>query len=184
MGHSESWQRTANQVWGQSPNLQSQSLSSNFVQGVSPQFRPQSQSPNLILKIHYVLREKYGNIWSTVYKGVIDLIQERNIGLAIIFTIITCGLYGIYWMYSLTNEVGHLSDDPSFTGGKVILFSIITCGIYTLFWYYQLGGQIARAQQNKGYPSKDDGALLLVVALLSFGIISMAIAQSNVNRLV
>ena len=115
---------------------------------------------------------------------MIDLIQERNIGLAIIFTIITCGLYGIYWVYSLTNEVGYLSDDPSFTGGKVILFSIITCGIYTLFWYYQLGGQIARAQQNKGYPSKDDGALLLVVALLSFGIISMAIAQSNVNRLV
>lgn len=112
------------------------------------------------------------------------MIKERNIGLAIIFSFITCGIYFLYWMYSLTNEVGYLSEDPSFTGGKTILFSFLTCGIYTLFWYYQLGRQIAIAQQKKGLPAKDDGVILIILALFSFGIISISIAQSNVNLLV
>ena len=112
------------------------------------------------------------------------MITKRDVGLAIIFSLITCGIYGIYWMYSLTNEVGYLSGDSSFTGGKTILFSIITCGIYTLFWYYLLGGQIATAQEKKGYPAKDDGAILVVIGIFSLGIISMAIAQSNVNKLI
>lgn len=83
-------------------------------------------------------------------------------------------------MYALTNEVGHLSGDPSFTGGKAVLLSIVTCGIYTLFWYYQLGGQIAKATKT----SKDDSVIFLVLGIFGFGIISMAIAQSNVNKLV
>lgn len=116
--------------------------------------------------------------------GEINLIQQRSIGLAIILSLITCGIYGIYWMYVITNEVGYLSDDPSFTGGKTILFSIITCGIYTLFWYYILGGKIANAQMKKGFPAKDDGVLLVVLGIFGLGIVSMAIAQSNVNNMV
>ena len=31
--------------------------------------------------------------------------KERNVALAIVFTIITCGIYGIYWFVVLTDEV-------------------------------------------------------------------------------
>lgn len=112
------------------------------------------------------------------------LIQQRSVGLGIILSLITCGIYSLYWMYAITNEVGYLSDDPSFTGGKTILFTIITCGIYALFWYYMLGGKLATAQMKKGYPAKDDGVLFIILGIFGLGIISMAIAQSNVNNLV
>lgn len=111
------------------------------------------------------------------------MVQERSVGLAIILTLITCGIYGLYWMYAMTNELAYLSDDPTFTGGKTILFSIITCGIYTLFWYYMLGGKIAIAQMKKGYPAKDDGVLYIILGIFGLGIVSMAIAQSNINKL-
>ena len=32
-------------------------------------------------------------------------IQERNIAIAVILSIVTCGLYGIYWMIKLNDEV-------------------------------------------------------------------------------
>ena len=112
------------------------------------------------------------------------MVSERSIGLAIILSLVTFGLYGIYWIYALTNEVGQLSGDPTFTGGKAVLLGIVTCGIYTLFWYYQLGGQIAKAQERKGQTPKDDGLFFLLLGIFGFGIVSMAIAQSNVNKLV
>lgn len=112
------------------------------------------------------------------------MIQERNIGLAIILSIITCGLYYLYWIYSITNEVGHLNDDHSFSGGTVVLFGIITCGIYFLFWYYQLGRQIAQAQEKNGLLPKDEGIMYVILAVFALGIISLAIAQSNVNEIV
>ena len=112
------------------------------------------------------------------------MVEERSVGLAIILSIITCGLYNIYWMYAMTNEVGQLSGDSSFSGGKTILLTIVTCGIYSLFWYYQLGEKIAKAQENQERLPKDDGLIFLLLGIFGLGIVSMAIAQSNVNQLV
>lgn len=58
-------------------------------------------------------------------------IEQRNIALCIILSIITCGIYGLYWIYKLTEDVNTLKGDPNATsGGIVILLGIITCGIY------------------------------------------------------
>lgn len=112
------------------------------------------------------------------------MVKQRSVGVAIILSFITCGLYMIYWMYALTNEVGHLSNDSSFTGGKAVLLSLVTCGIYSIYWYYQLGKHIATAQGLKGRTPTDNGVLFVVLGVFGFGIISMAIAQAEVNKLV
>lgn len=54
-------------------------------------------------------------------------IEQRNIALCIILSIITCGIYGLYWIYKLTEDVNTLKGDPNATsGGIVILLGIIT----------------------------------------------------------
>ena len=35
-------------------------------------------------------------------------IEERNIAIAVILSIVTCGLYGIYWMIKLNDEVNQI----------------------------------------------------------------------------
>ena len=48
-----------------------------------------------------------------------------------------CGIYGLYWIYKLTEDVNTLKGDPNATsGGIVILLGIITCGIYMWYWLY------------------------------------------------
>ena len=42
-------------------------------------------------------------------------IQQRNIALCIILSIVTCGIYGWYWLYTMTEDTNRLSRDPGAT---------------------------------------------------------------------
>ncbi|MBO5101695.1 MAG: DUF4234 domain-containing protein, partial [Clostridia bacterium] len=64
-------------------------------------------------------------------------IKKREIVACIIFSIITCGIYLLYWMYKMNDEINAITgtrDDTS--GGIVILLIIVTCGLYGIYWSY------------------------------------------------
>lgn len=106
--------------------------------------------------------------------------QPRNVGLCIVLSIITCGIYAIYWMYCIHNDVQEVSGVTMGTSaGMVIVLDIITCGIYGIYWNYKMGQALDNA---KGVPGGNSGILYLVLALLGLGIVSMAIMQSELNH--
>lgn len=112
------------------------------------------------------------------------MISRRSVAFAIILSLITCGLYTIYWFIVLTNEVGELSGDYTFTGGKHFLLTLVTCGIWSFIWYYQVGKHIAEAQRQRyQYPS-DNSVLYVILTLFGLGIVTYALVQSDVNKLV
>lgn len=106
-------------------------------------------------------------------------IYPRSIALAIVLTIITCGLYGFYWMYKVNEELNWLAGNEVWTGGAVILFDILTCHIYGIYWAYKMG-------QNCGKLNGDStGAVLyLLLALFGFQIINLALFQDMINKCV
>ena len=111
-------------------------------------------------------------------------ITSRSIPLAIILSIVTCGIYGLYWMYCLANDLntarGHEQDT---SGGLVVLFSIITCGIYGLYWYYTAAGKVGEVQEFDRRPRDSSlGILYLLLALFGFSIVSMALMQNELNK--
>lgn len=110
--------------------------------------------------------------------------QPRSIALAIIFTIITCGIYGIYWFIVLTDEVNEASGDVQGTsGGVAFLLTLVTCGIYGLYWAYKQGEKLDRAKIMRGIPSSNSGVLYLILALLQFSIIGWALMQNELNNM-
>lgn len=111
-------------------------------------------------------------------------IEPRNIGVAILLSILTCGIYYFYWIYKVTNEVSYLTGDSSFRGGLTVLLGIITCSIYFWFWYYQLGEKLSELQTRDSQATNNDSILLVILAVLGFGIVAIAIAQSNLNKVV
>ena len=74
--------------------------------------------------------------------------RPRSVGLCIVLSILTCGIYGLYWLYCLNEDVCEVTERPGTSGGVVILLSLITCGIYTLYWYYKMGDKLDRARQE------------------------------------
>lgn len=109
-------------------------------------------------------------------------IFTRSIPLAIIFSIITCGIYGIYWMIKMNDEINQLSGEVNATtGGMVFLFSLITCGIYGLYWQYKMGERCDRIKHN---PNGYSAILYLVLSLLSLSIVSYCLMQDTINKAV
>ncbi|MNO24522.1 hypothetical protein D3C76_143460 [compost metagenome] len=112
------------------------------------------------------------------------MISRRSVAFSIILSLITCGLYGIYWFIVLTNEVGNLSGDYTFTGGKHFLLTLVTCGIWSFVWAYQVGKHIADAQRQRGHIISDNSSLYVILTFFGLGIVTYALVQSDVNRLV
>ena len=111
-------------------------------------------------------------------------IKKRSVGVAIILTLITCGVYGIYWQICLVNDTNVASHDPNAkSGGMVFLLSLITCGIYWLFWIYKAGEKIDSAKTEKGLPSTNRGIIFVILSIFMLGIVAFAILQSDLNLL-
>lgn len=110
------------------------------------------------------------------------MVKERNIAMAIILTIITCGIYGIFWFIGMTDDASRLSEDTSVTGGKAFLFTLLTCGIYGIYWYYKMGQMMHIAhQKNSEGVTEDKSTLLLVLGVFGLGFVAMIILQSDIN---
>ena len=111
------------------------------------------------------------------------MVREKNIALCIVFTIITFGIYGLYWIICITNDSLELSSEHGTTGGWVVLFSIITFGLYTLYWAYKMGERIDIIRQKHGFVGNStNGILYLILCIVGLSIISLAIMQSEINR--
>ncbi len=127
--------------------------------------------------------------YSSNYGAANDVIfgngTNRNIVLCIIFTIISCGIYGLYWMYVLNEEINSLSGKENATsGGLVILFTIITCGIYGLYWYYVMGERTDEIKKRLNMNASGSNILFLILGLIGLGIVNYAIMQDAVNKAV
>ena len=83
----------------------------------------------------------------------------------ILLSIVTCGIYSWYFIYSLARDVNIMCrDDGQKTGGLLafILLSIVTCGIYALYWEYSLGNRLAANAPRFGLNFQENGTTVLL----------------------
>ena len=112
------------------------------------------------------------------------MIQKRNIAVCILLSLVTCGIYGLYWLACLANDTNTASGRSNDTsGGMVVLFSIITCNIYHIYWMYKAGEKIDAARQMRGLPSQNNGLVYLLLTLFGFSIIAWAPLQNELNNM-
>ncbi|MBR1663893.1 MAG: DUF4234 domain-containing protein [Ruminococcus sp.] len=112
-------------------------------------------------------------------------IQKRDLVKAIIFTIITCGIYGIYWFIKITDETNHIVGDANGTNGTTaFILTLVTCGIYGYFWAYKQGEKIEAAKSAKGLPPSNLPVLYLILEIVGLGIVNFALMQNELNSLI
>lgn len=109
------------------------------------------------------------------------MVKQKSIGLCIILSIITCGIYGLYWFVCLTEDTNTIAGESDTSGGMALILTIITCGIYGLYWAYKRGEKIDKAHQNRGQAASNGGVLYLILFLLG-GIIAYALIQNEINK--
>lgn len=110
--------------------------------------------------------------------------KKRNVALAIIFSFITFGIYGLYWFVKINHDMQELANADKRTSGlAAFIFTIITFGIYGLYWMYKMGKLEGEAQAQRGKAGGNNGVLYLILGIFGLGIVSYAIMQSNINSM-
>ncbi len=120
---------------------------------------------------------------STIYYGrpACPRIESRNIGITILLCFVTCGIYGIYWIYCLIRDlkivVGEGSNDLVV---EFLLFVFIP--FYNLYWLYTRDQKLVEAGKSYGISISDNAILYLLLAVFGVGIVSYALLQNDLNK--
>ena len=111
------------------------------------------------------------------------MVKNRNIVLQIVLSIVTCGIYSIYWFITLTDDAAAKAGDSELSGVKAFLLTLVTCGIYGYYWYYKMGKTLKVAGDNNGVAVEDNSVLYLILGLFGLGIVCYCIMQSDLNKM-
>ncbi len=98
------------------------------------------------------------------------MVKHRNLFLVYFFSMITFGVYYIYWVVSTKNEINGL-------GAKIPTAWLIIVPIANIYWAYKYCEGFAQKVK------KDNNAVLWFILYLLVGIVMPAIIQSELNKL-
>ena len=107
------------------------------------------------------------------------MVLKRSIPLALVLSVVTCGIYAIYWCVKLTDEANEITGDRNATSGiMAFVFSLVTCGIYMVYWSYKMGEKV---DQIKGLRSGNTGILYLILSIFGLLLVNQALIQDTIN---
>ena len=124
----------------------------------------------------------YGN---QQYGGPVGIsFGQKNIAVAIILSIVTCGIYSLIWYVNMVDQVNEASDNQNGTsGGMVLILTIVTCGIYGIYWFYKAGELINVAKSRRGMPVESSTPVIYLVLYIVFSIVAYALLQYELNKI-
>jgi hypothetical protein len=109
---------------------------------------------------------------------------EGNIAMDVVFTIITCGIYGLFWQNRIFKAVNALIGEQKYSFWPWFLLSLITCGLYNIYAQYQVGTSLHEGLKSEGLPGNDSLSLLgLVLSIFGLQLVVLAIDQNEINKL-
>lgn len=108
--------------------------------------------------------------------------QKRDVAVAIILSLITCGIYSIYWLIKINDELNELYGSEDMSGGLVFLFSLISCGLFLIYWSYKAGTKVDALKERRGQKPDYSGILFLILSIFGLDIVNYALIQDEINH--
>lgn len=108
--------------------------------------------------------------------------HQRSVALCIVLSVITCGIYGWYWMVVATDDVNRVTNRPGTSGGLSLVFTLITCSIYGLYWAWTMGDKLDAAREANGVARGYFPIIFLVLNFFGLGVITLALMQNELNN--
>jgi uncharacterized membrane protein len=107
----------------------------------------------------------------------------RSIPVDLILTIITCGIYGLYWQYKQMATLNGWLNRKDFDFVLWLILSIVTCGIFAIYYEYKMAKGINEIQAQNNFRVADDLPLIcLLLSIFGLAIASLAIQQWEINK--
>ena len=109
---------------------------------------------------------------------------RRGIVIGILVSLITCGIYGLYWQYKQMATLNAWLKRDAYSFSLWFFLSIITCGIFGIYYEYKMANGINEVQADNDLVFDSNLPIICVLlAIVGIGIASLAIQQYQINRL-
>lgn len=114
--------------------------------------------------------------------------QRRDPAVIIILSIVTCGLYPLYWYWRTSADIQSAHGAPDTDPLLEVALILVTCGIYVVYWWYKYGRKVAEIRRLRGLPARDNAILYTVLSALGafvgwMDLVNMTIMQGELNEL-
>ena len=113
--------------------------------------------------------------------------MKRSVTKVVLYSIFTLGIYSLYWIYRVSQEVNELTNENKNKPSSDVIFTIITLGLYSFYWFYKIGLQLEKYEEILTMKKSSVTVLSVVIAVLfySYGgpFISMALIQNEINKI-
>jgi hypothetical protein len=108
-----------------------------------------------------------------------------NIALHLVLTLLTCGLWNLYWNYRQMQACNEMLGREEFNFLLWFVLCIVTCGIWHVFYQYKMGESIVRIQRDFGLPVFDSLPIIsCILTVLGWSIVVDAVHQHEINKIV
>lgn len=108
-------------------------------------------------------------------------IYKRSIGICIALSIITFGIYFIYWEYLLVKNTRAIQKNDSSCTGEMLCLVLVP--FYHLYWWFTHGKIVKDMLTKHGYSVSSNEMAYLVLEICGLNIVSAAIMQNDFNSL-
>lgn len=105
-------------------------------------------------------------------------IKQRNIVTCILLSLVTCGIYGIYWTVMLAKEAVSVKDPADSAILEIVLMLFLPfLGIFLT------EKKFAEGCAARGIAHTDNSILYLILGVVGLGIVGMCMLQNDLNKL-
>lgn len=102
----------------------------------------------------------------------------KNIAWCVVLTLVTCGIYNLYWQYQQMLAVNEMLVEDKYSFWRWLLLTLVTCGLYHVYHEYRMSEDIARIAER---PDNNDGLVSLLLTIFGLSVVADAIQQSHIN---
>lgn len=105
-------------------------------------------------------------------------IEKRDLVKCVLLSIITCGVYQIYWIIKIVEDVFNLRDKK-----EDGIFHAFISIVMPYLGFYFTEKKFTEACEEKGIYHKDNTVLYFILGLFGLSIVNCALLQSDLNKI-
>lgn len=107
------------------------------------------------------------------------MVKNRSVATVIILSIVTCGIYGIYWYWCAIHELDSAGKKSNMD--PIIQFILLFFYVGGIIFAINASENINSIREQKGLPPKDDKVLWLILFII-FPIAGIGLVQNAMNE--
>ncbi len=108
----------------------------------------------------------------------------RSIVSSIVLTLVTFGIYGLYWQYKQMATLNAWLKRDEYSFWLCFFLSLLTCRTFGIYYEYKMANGINEVRAAEGkWVDSSLAVLSVLLTIFGLGMVSRAIQQEHVNNL-